>query len=133
MNDETRRRWSAASFWQKPCLGQGVPPYGKLRNEPKKFFRINKSSWNEPENCAQMRKDEPKKSFRMSEARVRTHANEERTQRLASALARVTCEPVGPVFQKEGYTPGESGSFPICRRQKQETGNWKLAESKPRQ
>jgi len=25
-----------------------VPPYEKMRNEPKKLFRINKSLWNEP-------------------------------------------------------------------------------------
>jgi len=35
---------------------RGVPPYVFLRNEPKKFFRITKSSRNEPENWSQKRK-----------------------------------------------------------------------------
>jgi len=30
----------------------GYTPIKKMRNEPKKLFRINKTFWNEPEICA---------------------------------------------------------------------------------
>jgi len=72
-------------------MERGVPPYQKMGNEPKKSFRINKSSRNEPENYAKMGENEPEKPFRISEAWVRTHGDVERTRHPLNILARDGC------------------------------------------